>query len=116
MNKRKSYSNEISEYILAMIMLILIVFVAKTIGLQGIGYFGVTIAVIAVVTSVCGGWSSSFLAKYIKGRSARKQYRNAAVFWKSTMLFLGLFSAILSILLFLFSNAVGEVILKNMKI
>lgn len=116
MKRKKNNSNDIIEYILTIITIVNILVVTKILGLAGIGYFAVALTFVYVLTAFSSGWTSNFLAKYIKGRSARKQYRNASNFFRAAMLTVGLLNLLLAILLFTFGNILGNRLLKDVHI
>lgn len=114
--RKKNHSNEIIEYILTIITVINILMIAKSLGLYGIGYFAIAMTFIYLVISFVSGWTGNFLAKYIKGRSTRKQYRNASNFFRGSLLFIGISSLIFATALALFGNSVGKFLFKDIHI
>lgn len=116
MKRKKNHANEIIEYILTMITVINILVIAKSLGLHGIGYFAIAMTFIYLVISLVSGWSGNFLAKYIKGRSTRKQYRNASNFFRGSLFAIGISGLIVATVLCLFGNSVGKFLFKDIHI
>ncbi|MBE5851727.1 MAG: hypothetical protein E7299_02030 [Lachnospiraceae bacterium] len=116
MKRKKSHSNEIIEYILTSITVVNILLIAKSLGLHGIGYFAISMTFIYLVISFVSGWAGSFLTRYIKGRSTRKQYRNASNFFRGSLLAIGISSLVVTVVLVLFNNYVGKLLFKDIHI
>ena len=109
----KSISIEKLKYYLLILGMVNVLAVNYFLGTFGVGYFMLTFLFIVSLLTLVSLWSSDFIAKYVKGRTARKQYMNARHFLKGALLSVALPSFILSLLVFILGDILGNFLWKD---
>lgn len=93
-----------------------ILVVSAMLGIQGAGYLGISLAVFVLFLSFHSLWLSDMVAKYIRGRNARNQYKNSLNFFKGALLYAVITGAVFCAVVILFGNQFGSFLIRDIHI
>ena len=101
------------KYYLIILGMINVLTITYSLGTYGAGYFMLTLFLVGSVLALVSIWISDFIAKYVKGRAARKQYINAKHFYKGALISVGIPAFVLTVLILVFGNMIGKFLFKD---
>lgn len=116
MKKKGSVAIENLKYKMLMVSMVNILVVSSMLGIQGAGYFGISLALLVVCTSLHSAWLSALVSKYVRGRNVRSQYRSSEKILRGALIYALLSGIIWTTLLILFGNKLGEILVKDVHI
>lgn len=116
MKKMSSSVIGLFKYKMLLIGMVNILVLSGMLGIQGAGYFGITLAVAALFISFHSLWLSSVVARYVRGRNARNQYRSSRMFLRGALLYVIITGAVFSAVFILFSDRIGSFLVRDIHI
>lgn len=85
-------------------------------GILGAGYLGISLAVFVLFISFHSIWLSAMVARYIRGRNARGQYRSSLKFFRGALLYVVVTGAVLCAFFVILSNQLGSFLIRDIHI
>lgn len=82
-------------------------------GIQGAGYLGISLAFLALGLSIHSAWLSGAVAKYVRRRKVRNQYKSSESFLKGALLYAVATGAIWCALLLCFGSFLGRILVRD---
>jgi len=116
MKKTGSAAIEVFKYRLLILSIVYVIVVSAMLGSQGAGYLGITLAFLSVCISLHSAWLSSVVAKYVRSRNVRNQYKNGEKFLQGALVYVLLTGAVWGALLLIFGDKLGNVLIRDVHI
>lgn len=116
MKKVSSVGIELFQYKMLMVGMVNILVLSAMLGIQGAGYLGVSIALLVFLISFHSFHLSAMVAKYVRGRNARGQYRSSRNFFRGALLYAMITGTLLCVVFILLSNRLGSFLLRDIHI
>lgn len=87
MRKNSASATELFQYKMLFLGMVNLLALSVMSGLEGAGYLGISLAVLVFLVSFHSLWLSSMVARYIRGRNARGQYKSSLKFFRGALLY-----------------------------
>ncbi len=87
MKRTGSGAIEILRYRLLIIGMVNILLLSHIMGVQGVGYLGISLAFLTFGLSFHALWLSGFVTRFVKGRNARNQFKSSEKFFRGALLY-----------------------------
>ena len=85
-------------------------------GIQGAGYLGISLMILTLLVSFHSIWVSDMVARYIRGRNARNQYKSSLKFFRGALFYILITGALLGVALVLCSDLLGSFLIRDIHI
>ena len=85
-------------------------------GTLGAGYLGISLAIFVFLMSFHSLWLSTMVARYIRGRNARGQYKSSRKFFRGALLYILATGAVICVVFVVFSNQLGNFLIRDIHI
>lgn len=82
----------------------------------GAGYLGISLAILVFLISFHSFWLSTMVARYIRGRNARGQYKSSLKFFRGALLYVLVTGAAICAVFVIFSNQLGSLLIRDIHI
>jgi len=116
MKKINSSAIDLFKYKMMVVGMINILVLSAMLGIQGAGYLGISLGMLFFLVSVHSFWLSAMVTRYIRSRNARNQYKSCRNFLKGSLLYALLTGALLCAALLLFSEPLGNFLIRDIHI
>lgn len=116
MKKMSASAIEAFRYKMLLLEMVNILVLTVMLGIQGAGYLGISLAILTLFVSFHSLWLSPMVAKYIRGRNARGQYKNSLQFFKGALLYVVSTGVIFCGGFVIFSNRLGSFFIRDIHI
>lgn len=116
MRKNSASATELFQYKMLSLGMVNLLALSVMSGLEGAGYLGISLAVLVFLVSFHSLWLSSMVARYIRGRNARGQYKSSLKFFRGALLYALVTGAAFCAFLILGSNRLGSFFIRDIHI
>ncbi len=116
MKKISSSATDMYKYKMLFVGMVNILVLSSMLGIQGAGYLGISLALLAFLSSFYSIWLCAMVAKYVRGRNARNQYRSSRIFLRGVLAYVFLAGALLCAAFILFSDRIGSFLIRDIHI
>ena len=116
MRKVSASAMELFKYKMLLLSMINILVLSAMSGILGAGYLGISLAIFVLFISFHSIWLSAMVARYIRGRNARGQYRSSLKFFRGALLYAVMTGAVLCAIFVIFSNQLGSFLIRDIHI
>lgn len=116
MKKVGASAIELFKYKMLLLGMINILVVSSMLGVLGAGYLGISLAILILLISFHSLWLSAMVARYIRGRNARGQYRSSQKFFRGALLYVLVTGMAGSAVLVILSNQLGNYLIRDIHI
>lgn len=116
MKKVGASAIELFQYKMLLLGMINILVVSSMLGVLGAGYLGISLAVLILLISLHSLWLSTMVARYIRGRNARGQYKSSQKFFRGALLYVLVTGMAGSAVLVIVSNQLGNYLIRDIHI
>lgn len=116
MKKKNASATDVLKYKMLLIGMINILVLSALLGIQGAGYLGISLMILAFPVSLHSIWVSDMVARYIRGRNARNQYRSSLKFFRGALLYMLITGAMFSAVLVLCGDLLGSFLIRDIHI
>lgn len=113
MKKNNASTTELFQYMMLLLGMVNLLVLSAMSGILGAGYLGVSLAVLVFVMSFHSFWLSSMVARYIRGRNVRGQYKSSLKFFRGALLYAIVTGGILCVAFMVGSNLLGGFFLRD---
>lgn len=107
MKKNSASAIELFEYKMLLLGMANLLIVSIMAGIQGAGYLGITLAVLVFLVSFHSLWLSAMVARYIRGRNARGQYKSSLKFFRGALAYAVVTGTAVCVFLIIAGNSLG---------
>lgn len=116
MKRISASAMELFKYKMLLLGMVNILAVSAMAGILGAGYLGISLAILLVFLSFHSLWLSNMVARYIKGRNARGQYKSSLKFFRGALLYVLVTGALLCAVFLLFNSQIGTFFIRDVHI
>lgn len=116
MKKMNASAIEIFKYKMLLLGMVNILVLSVMLGIQGAGYLGISLVVLMLFVSLHSLWLSPMVARYIRGRNARGQYKNSLNFFRGALLYAVATGVVICAVFVLLSNQLGSFFIRDIHI
>lgn len=116
MKKKNASGIEILKYKMLLVGMVNVLVLSALSGIQGAGYLGISLMVLTLLISFHSVWVSDMVARYIRGRNARNQYRSSLKFFRGALLYISVTGILLGVVLVLCSDLLGSFLIRDIHI
>ena len=116
MKKNSASATELFQYKMLLLGMVNLLVLSVMSGVLGAGYLGISLVVLVFMISFHSFWLSNMVARYIRGRNARGQYKSSLKFFRGALLYAFLTGAAFCALLILGSNFIGSRFIRDIHI
>ena len=113
MKKNSASAAELFQYKILMTSAVNLLVLSIMSGIQGAGYLGISLAVFVFFVAYHSIWLSAMVAKYIRGRNARGQYKSGFKFFKGSIYYVLITGSVFSVALVAGSNQLGAFLFRD---
>lgn len=113
MKKNNASTTELFQYMMLLLGMVNLLVLSAMSGILGAGYLGVSLAVLVFLMSFHSFWLSSMVARYIRGRNVRGQYKSSLKFFRGALLYAIVTGGILCVAFMVGSNLLGGFFLRD---
>lgn len=116
MKKVGASAIELFKYKMLLLGMINVLAVSSMSGVLGAGYLGISLALLILFISLHSLWLSAMVARYIRGRNARGQYKSSLKFFRGALLYVLATGIAGSAVLVLAGNQLGNYLIRDIHI
>lgn len=116
MKKNSALVKELFQYMMLLLGMVNLLVLSVMSGVLGAGYLGISLAILVFLVSFHSLWLSSIVARYIRGRNARGQYKSSLKFFRGALLYAIVTGAAFCTLLILGANRLGGFFIRDIHI
>lgn len=116
MKKNNALAVELFQYNMLLFGMLNLLVLSAMAGIQGAGYLGICLAMLVFLVSFHSLWLSSMVARYIRGRNARGQYKNSLKFFRGALAYALVTGAALCAFFMIGSNRLGIFLVRDIHI
>lgn len=116
MRKNSASATELFQYKMLLLGMVNFLVLSVMSGIQGAGYLGVSLVILVFLVSFHSLWLSSMVARYIRGRNARGQYKSSLKFFRGALIYALVTGVLLCVFLVLGSNRLGSFLIRDVHI
>lgn len=116
MKKVGASAIELFKYKMLLLGMANILVLSALSGVLGAGYLGVSLAILVLFMSFHSLWLSAMVARYIRGRNARGQYRSSLKFFRGALFYVLVTGAAVCALFVICSNQLGSFLIRDIHI
>lgn len=113
MGKNSAPATEIFQYKMLILGMVNVLVLSAMAGIQGAGYLGISLAVLAFLISFHSLWLSSMVARYIRGRNARGQYKSSLKFFRGAFSYALVTGILISAVLIAVGSMLGHFLIRD---
>lgn len=116
MKKISASAMELFKYKMLLLGMVNILVVSAMTGILGAGYLGISLAILLMFLSLHSLWLSGMVAKYVKGRNARGQYKSSLKFFRGALFYVLAAGGLLCAIFLLFHSQIGSFFIRDIHI
>lgn len=116
MKKVGASAIELFKYKMLLLGMVNVLTLSAMSGILGAGYLGISLAVLILLISLHSLWLSAMVARYIRGRNARGQYKSSLKFFRGALLYVFVTGIAGSAVLVLAGNQLGNYLIRDIHI
>lgn len=116
MRKNSASATELFQYKMLLLGMVNLLVLSVMSGIQGAGYLGISLVILVFLISFHSLWLSGMVARYIRGRNARGQYKSSLKFFRGALFYALVTGAFLCAFLVLGSNRLGSFLIRDVHI
>ena len=116
MKKNSASATELFQYKMLLLGMMNLLVLSVMSGVLGTGYLGISLAALVFLVSFHSLWLSPIVARYIRGRNARGQYKSSLKFFRGALLYALVTGAVFCLLLILGANRLGGYFIRDIHI
>lgn len=113
MKKNNASATDLFQFKMMLIGMVNVLVLSAMLGIQGAGYLGITLVVLTLLASFQSIWISDMVAKYIRGRNTRNQYKSSLKFFGGAVFYVLVTGVLLCVVLILCSNLLGNFLIRD---
>lgn len=113
MGKNNASATELFQYKMLILGMVNILVLSAMTGIQGAGYLGISLAALTFLISFHSLWLSSMVARYIRGRNARGQYKSSLKFFRGAFSYALVTGIVFCALLIAANNMLGRFLIRD---